>query len=168
MGWVAPSIRKGIIVGVADMAVSNDPAADLVTYSLGSCLGITLHDAEAGVGGLLHVMLPDSTIDHQKAENQPHMFVDTGIPQLFRAAYQLGATKSRIVLKVAGGADVLDSAKIFNIGTRNFKALEAILTKNSVRISASDVGGHISRTIRLDVSKGTLKVQTVGKDSYFL
>src|SRR5437868_7492946 len=95
--WVIPPPRKTLVVGVADMAVSNDPSAELITYSLGSCLGISVYDPVKKIGGLLHIMLPDSTIDALKAESQPFMFVDTGVPKLFQSLFSLGAERSRIV-----------------------------------------------------------------------
>src|SRR5450756_2144113 len=87
--WVIPPPRKTLVVGVADMAVSNDASAEIVTYSLGSCLGITIYDPLKKIGGLLHLMLPASNIDHAKAAEMPYMFVDTGVPRLFHAAYNL-------------------------------------------------------------------------------
>ncbi|HYE72774.1 MAG TPA: chemotaxis protein CheD, partial [Blastocatellia bacterium] len=110
-----------LIVGMAKMEVSADLSAQLVTYALGSCLGIAVHDPIAGVGGLLHVMMPDSTIDAGRAEYNPSKFVDTGVPKLFRACYDLGARKERMVLKVAGGASNKGADNdFFQIGKRNF------------------------------------------------
>ena len=117
--WVIPPPRKTLVVGVADMVVSNDASAEIVTYSLGSCLGIAIYDPVKKIGGLLHIMLPDSKIDATKAVTMPFMFVDTGVPRLFHAAYNLGADRSRLFLKVAGGAQLLDQEGIFNIGIRN-------------------------------------------------
>src|SRR4051794_31565093 len=97
-----------VIVGIADLAVSNNQNATLTTYSLGSCLGITVYDPVVRAGGLLHIMLPDSSIDSNKAAKQPAMFVDTGVPALFRAAYQFGAEKHRMIICVAGGAQIMD------------------------------------------------------------
>ena len=92
------------VVGVADVKVSNDPALRLITYALGSCLGISVHDPVAGVGGLLHVMLPTGTIDPAKMQAKPAMFVDSGVPLLFKECYRLGARKERMIVRVAGGA----------------------------------------------------------------
>ena len=80
-----------LIVGVSDMKVSNDREAILITYSLGSCIGVAIYDSVARVGGLLHYMLPESGLDQEKARKNPYMFADTGIPALFKAAYKLGA-----------------------------------------------------------------------------
>ena len=166
--WVIAPPRKTFVVGVADMAVSNDSSAEIVTYSLGSCLGITIYDAVKKIGGLLHLMLPDSKIDAAKAVSAPYMFVDTGVPRLFHAAYILGADRSRLVVKVAGGAQLLDQQGIFNIGARNFTALEKLLAQNGWRVSATDVGGLSSRTVRLDLTTGQVSVKTPGAPLYLL
>lgn len=92
------------IVGVADMFVSDNEEDTIITHGLGSCLGIAIYDPVVRVGGLLHAMLPDSKVDPEKAKEKPFMFVDSGVPMLFRACYALGAVKSRINVKVAGGA----------------------------------------------------------------
>src|SRR5882757_9788643 len=94
--WVAAQPKKNLIVGLGDMLVSNDVSAQLVTHSLGSCVGIVIYDPIAKVGGLLHAMLPDSTINLARAEMRPYMFVDTGLPAMFHAAYALGGAKSRM------------------------------------------------------------------------
>ena len=97
-----------VVVSISDMALSKDNGDVLVTYSLGSCLGVTIYDPVAKVSGMIHCMLPLSKINDEKAHLNPYMFVDTGIPALFNAAYRLGAKKHRIVLKVAGGSRILD------------------------------------------------------------
>jgi chemotaxis protein CheD len=150
------------------MVASNDASAELVTYSLGSCLGITVYDPAKRVGGLLHVMLPDSKIDSNKAANAPFMFVDTGVPRLFQAVCNLGADRNRLVIKVAGGAQLLDPGGIFNIGERNFQALCALLARNRYDIHSRDVGGVNSRTIRLDMTTGKVSVKAAGVAPYFL
>ena len=166
--WEVPPPRKILVVGVADMVVSNDPNAELVTYSLGSCLGITVYDPTKKVGGLLHVMLPDSKIDPVKALTAPYMFVDTGVPRLFQAVCSLGAERSRLVVKVAGGTQSLDEKGIFNIGERNQRALTSLLAHNGYTIHGQDVGGVSSRTLRLDRATGELAIKTPGADTYFL
>lgn len=164
--WVIAPPRKTLVVGVADMAVSNDSSAEIVTYSLGSCLGITIYDPAKKIGGLLHLMLPDSKIDAAKATSAPYMFVDTGVPRLFHAAYNLGADRNRLAIKVAGGAQLLDQQKIFNIGTRNFEALGKLLAQNGLKAHAADIGGLSSRTVRLDLTTGQVTVKTPGATPY--
>ncbi len=162
---VAAVARTTKVIGVADMKVSNVPGDVLITYALGSCLGIMVHDPVAQVGGLLHVMLPDSQIDPAKAQANPHMFVDTGVPRLFKACYEMGAVKARMVVKVCGGAHqgADESADRFQIGKRNAVQLKQLLWKNGVMIKAQDVGGiQLSRTVSLDVGSGEVVVKLNG------
>ncbi|HEX7652865.1 MAG TPA: chemotaxis protein CheD, partial [Verrucomicrobiae bacterium] len=166
--WVIPPPRKTLVVGVADMAVSNDSSADIVTYSLGSCLGITIYDPLKKIGGLLHLMLPDSTIDPLKASSAPYMFVDTGVPRLFHAAYNLGADRSRLLVKVAGGSQLLDEKGVFNIGSRNVEAFKKLIAQQGLTIHAQDTGGVVSRTVRLDLMNGNTSVKSPGANAYLL
>jgi len=166
--WVIAPPRKSLVVGVADMVVSNDSSADMVTYSLGSCLGITVYDPVKKVGGLLHIMLPDSKIDPAKAAGAPYMFVDTGVPRLFQAACNMGAERRRLVIRVAGGAQLLDANGIFNIGERNGVALKTLLSRNGYACQATDLGGLSSRTLRMDLATGKVSIKTPGSDLYYL
>jgi chemotaxis protein CheD len=148
------------VVDIADFKVSANQGDLLVTYSLGSCIGVTIWDAEARVGGMIHFMLPESSLSPAKAKTNPAMFADTGVPMLFRAAYELGAVKKRMVVKVAGGSQLLDDNGTFNIGKRNYVMLRKIFWKNGILIESEDVGGSISRTIRLDVGSGRVTLKT--------
>lgn len=143
-----------VTVGMADCQISQDPESVIVTHALGSCIAVSIYDPVARVGGLLHYMLPESSLDRQKALDRPFMFADTGIPALFRAAYAAGAEKKRLVVRVIGGAQVLDSAGVFNIGKRNYLACKKILWSVGVLIDAEEVGGYASRTVRFDLSNG--------------
>ena len=154
---------KPIVVGIGDCQVSRDPESTIVTYALGSCIGLMIHDPVAGVGGLLHFMLPESSLDPAKAEKNPFMFADTGIPSLFRSAYQLGADKRRLVVSVAGGAQMMDPQGAFNIGKRNVLAVRKILWKAGVMVQAEEVGGMTSRTIRLEINTGKVLMRGAGK-----
>ncbi|MBK9118745.1 MAG: chemotaxis protein CheD [Phycisphaerales bacterium] len=151
---------SNIVVDIADYAVSADPNATIITYSLGSCIGLAIWDPVAHVGGMLHYMLPDSQLSPEKARSSPAMFCDTGVPRLFRAAYELGAVKSRLVVKVAGGSQLLDDNGTFNIGKRNYLALRKIFWKNGVMINAEDVGGNLSRTLKLQLATGVLTLKS--------
>lgn len=145
-----------LIVGVSDMKVSNDPKATLVTYALGSCIGVAIFDPVTKAGGMLHYMLPESSLDENKARKNPYMFADTGIPSLFKAVYTLGAKKQRMKIAVMGGSQVLDQKGFFNIGKRNHTALRKMFFKNNVMISYEDVGGNVNRTIRLEIKTGDI------------
>ena len=152
-----------VVVGVGDAQVTNDPDHTLITYALGSCIAVLIHDPVARVGGLLHFMLPESNIDAAKAEKNPHMFADTGIPLLFRTAYKFGAEKKRMHVGVFGGAQVMDDNSLFNIGKRNHAALRKIFWKAGVFIHKEAVGGATARTVRLEVSTGKMWLRGPGE-----
>jgi chemotaxis protein CheD len=151
-----------VTVGIADCRLGREPGQVLVTYALGSCVAVAIHDPVAQVGGLLHFMLPDSGIDPEKARQNPYMFADTGVPLLFRRSYELGADKRRLIVHIAGGAQVMDSAGVFNIGKRNYLALRKILWKAGVLIRSEAVGGSVSRTVRLEVDTGKVWLRSEG------
>lgn len=153
---------------MGDMLTSNDTSASLVTYSLGSCVGVAIYDPVAKVGGLLHAMLPDSTINLDRSSTRPFMFVDTGLPAMFHAVYALGGLKHRLVIKLTGGAEFLDEKKIFKIGQRNVETTIAMLERNGVTLAASETGGRASRTVRLDLSNGNFTLETPGKPPHLL
>ncbi|MBL9128046.1 MAG: chemotaxis protein CheD [Verrucomicrobiales bacterium] len=164
---IAPP-RKTLVVGVADMTASNDPGAELVTYSLGSCLGIAIFDPEKTVGGLLHVMLPSSSIDPEKSARSPFMFVDTGVPKLFRAVAGLGGDPARFVVKVAGGAKMMDAKDVFCIGQRNDAKLAEVLSRAGYTVHVRDVGGLCYRTMRMSMATGQVTIQSPGRPPYTL
>ncbi len=153
-----------IIVGMADMKTSSDPDDTLITYALGSCLGIAIYDPVTAVGGLLHVMMPSSSIDPAKAARNPSAFVDTGVPMLFKACYALGAEKKRLIVKVAGGAATQTSnSDIFQIGKRNFTSLRKLLWKNGVLLKKHDVGGTRPRNMSLGIGTGEVTLKSDGR-----
>lgn len=147
------------IVGISDLKVSNSVNDNLVTYALGSCIGVVVYDPHVRVGGLLHFMLPDSTLDPGKAREIPAMFADTGIPLLFKSCYRLGAEKRRMVVKIAGGASILDDTSYFRIGQKNITALRRIFWKNNVLIDKEDTGLNHNRTVRLSIASGKVIIK---------
>ena len=147
------------------MKVSAKRGDQIVTYALGSCLGIAIHDPQACVGGILHAMLPLSTIDLPKAAENPFMFIDTGVPKLFHACYKAGAQRKKLVIKVAGGAAFRgDQKDFFSIGKRNYIMLRKLLWKNGFMISSEDVGGTISRTMYFDIATGRTWLRSGGRE----
>lgn len=151
-------------VGISEMRVSNKTDDVLVTYSLGSCVGVALYDPEARVAGLIHCMLPLSRIDTEKAQAQPEMFVDTGVPHLLRAVLELGASKQRLIAKVAGGGAPLNDNGVFKIGERNYVVLRKVLWKNDILIASEDVGGTAARTMYVRVADGRITVRSGGQE----
>ena len=147
------------VVGISDCKISGDPGDLLVTYALGSCIAVAMYDPIAKVGGLLHYMLPDSALDTNKAQQNPYMFGDTGIPRLIAAVQSKGGHASRLVVRLVGGAQVLDSQATFQIGKRNYLAAKRILWKAGVLIASEAVGGEVSRTTRLEIATGRMWVR---------
>lgn len=152
-------------MGVGDMKVSTQRGDLMITHALGSCLGITVHDPVTCVGGLLHVMLPLSTIDLVKAERNPFMFVDTGVPKLIVECFRAGAQKQRLEIMVAGGANSQngDRNDLFQIGKRNMIMLRKLLWKNGLLLKSHDVGGSNSRTMSLEIGTGKVMIRSVGQ-----
>jgi chemotaxis protein CheD len=150
------------IIGVADMAISNSADETLITYSLGSCVAVVIYDPVVRVGGMLHLMLPEASMDLEKAKRKPAMFADSGIPVLFKQSYQLGATKKNAIVKIAGGSQIMDENGVFNIGKRNHLAVRKIFWKNNVVIAAEHVGGNVNRTVRLEIATGRVIVKVSG------
>ena len=157
--------EQKVIVGVGGLAVSTNRGERITTYSLGSCLGITIYDPVSRVGGMLHAMLPDSSINAAKAASQPGMFIDSGLPALFRAAYKIGLDKTRVRICVVGGAQILDQGGFFNIGVRNYEMLRKILNEHGLAIEAEEVGGLVSRTVSLNIATGEVRLKTSGQAS---
>jgi chemotaxis protein CheD len=153
-----------MIVGISDCKVSSDPDAVLTTYALGSCVAVAVHDPVSTVGGLLHYMLPEASLDLAKAESNPYMFADTGISGLLKKVCEGGANPRRLVVRIAGGAQVLNGHELFQIGKRNYLAARKLLWKAGVLISAERVGGGVSRTVRLEVATGRTWVREEGVD----
>lgn len=151
-------------VSVAEMQTSNVASDVLVTHSLGSCVGLSLYDPIARVGGLIHCMLPLSKIDPEKARTNPQMFVNTGVPALLQSMFDLGAERKRLIAKVAGCARLLDKKMLFKIGERNHTVLRKILWKNDILIAAENVGGAVPRTLYLHMNTGTTILKTYDRE----
>jgi chemotaxis protein CheD len=152
-----------IIVGVSDAKVSGDPADVLATYSLGSCIGVSMYDPAAKIGGLLHFQLPSASLDAERAKGNPMMFADSGLQHLLREMQGAGAEKRRLKVKLAGGAQMLNDAALFNIGKRNHAAIRKALWQQGLFVDAESVGGGSPRTLFLSVGDGTLTLKCGGE-----
>jgi chemotaxis protein CheD len=151
-----------IVVGMAGCKISDTPQQILATYALGSCIGLMVYDPKAVVGGMLHFMLPDSTIDPGRGRDNPYMFADTGIPLLLEQVCGRGASKRRLVVHAVGGAQMLDQQGVFEIGKRNYLAMRRILWKAGLLLHGEAVGGANSRTVRLEIGSGRIWLQEAG------
>lgn len=150
-----------IVVGMADCQVSEDPAATLITYALGSCIAVSIYDPASRSGGLLHIILPESRINPAKAERNPYLFADTGLPRLL-AWFAGRSGGDRLVVHLAGGAQVLDPAGVFNIGKRNHAVMRKLLWREGVLVASEAVGGTVSRTLWLELASGRVFVREAG------
>ncbi len=152
-----------IKVGMADLKVGKSPDS-LISYGLGSCVGIALYDSQAKVGGLAHIMLPDST--QARATDNIAKFADTAIPALLDQVLRLGGNPNRITAKIAGGSQMFIFAQatdVMRIGDRNVDAVRQVLKSFSLRIIAEDVGGNYGRTVELLLETGVFLIKTVNK-----
>jgi chemotaxis protein CheD len=161
---IASLFAQRVVIGVGDLAVSNNQQTVLSTYALGSCIGVAVYDPEVRAGGILHLMLPESKISPGKAAAQPAMFADTGLPMLFRKLTGFQVAADRLVLFVAGGASVIQGTDPFRIGERNIRATLDYLQQHGYNVRASQTGGSINRTIHLEVSTGMLLLKTAGSE----
>ncbi|MCP4644246.1 MAG: chemotaxis protein CheD [bacterium] len=153
-----------LTVGISEMVTSDSSDDIIVTYSLGSCVGLSIYDPVAKVGGLIHCMLPLSRIDQEKARANPCMFTDTGVPRLIQTVLDKGGTRKNLVAKVAGGAAPLKDNGVFKIGERNYVVLRKILWKNDILIASEDVGGTIARTMYLYMTDGKTTIKSGGQE----
>lgn len=152
-----------IKVGMADLNIAKSPDS-LTTLGLGSCIGLTLYDPVAKIGGLVHYMLPDST----KLKNNSNIakFGDTGIRELYKKMIEKGASPIRMVAKIAGGAkmfEVSGLSSVGNVGERNAEEAKIILKELKVRLVAEDTGLNYGRTVVLNCENGEYLIKSVGK-----
>lgn len=155
---------RELVVGVGEGRVSRDSDAMLVTYALGSCIAVMVHDPVAHVAGMVHFMLPESPDSNDEFAPRPCKFADTGIPYLLRTALENGADKRRLLIFAAGGAQVMNDNSIFNIGRRNCLALRKYLWKFGLVPHAEETGGTLVRTVRIEVDSGRVWLQSPGSE----
>lgn len=158
------AFAQRVVVGVGDMAVSNVEHVTLSTFALGSCVGVVVFDPVARAGGLLHLMLPDSTLSPDRAAKKPAMFADTGIPMLFNALRGIRAERQRVNILLAGGACVLNGPDQFRIGERNIATTRKLLSLYGLRASKEEVGGSVNRTVHLDIATGIVSLKLPGRN----
>ena len=164
---VASLFVQRLAVRVGDMAVSNHLDDIISTYALGSCVGVVAYDSIAKVGGILHLMLPDSAMAPEKARHQPALFANTGLPMFFRALATFRTNRSRLRLFVGGGASVLDGPDSFRIGERNVSATMAYLAQAGLPVRTTELGGIVNRTVHLEVASGIVSLRTSGENRQF-
>ena len=150
-----------ITVGIADMKMAKGSGI-LVTYALGSCIGLCFHDQRLNLGALLHVMLP---LNLEAGRKNPLKYADTGIRETLRQMESRGGARSRITVKIAGGAKMFEvnGGNLGNIGQRNIESVHTILRKENIRLVGENVGGSVARTLLFDVDTGQGCIRSYGK-----
>ena len=159
-----------IILGVGELAATDQSGDSLVTFALGSCVAVMILDSDSHCIGMDHIALPDSSINPEKSKKHPGHFADTGITALLNKMKKAGACGrfSSYFAKLAGGAKVLDISNTFNIGQRNVLAIRKTLASQGIKVMAEDVGGRISRSIYFDVDSGTIEISSPGFHNWTL
>jgi chemotaxis protein CheD len=152
-----------IVVGISDMRITNRPTQSLVTHSLGSCLGLMVYDPSSGVGGLIHCLLPVAREAREGKTLNPCMYVNTGVPHMIKSMFAKGAKRERLILKAAGCGRMMNVSNSFDTGAANLAALQKLLDHNHLRLSGSDVGGSIPRTVRFYIDSGRVVISSCGK-----
>lgn len=159
-----PTVEAYITVPIASLQVSDEPGAVLVTYALGSCVGVTVYEPTLHVGALLHVMLPSSHVHTEAAARRPAMYVDTGIATMLEKLTAFGCEPQNLVVKIAGGGQLLSTSQQLALGARNVEAVRAAFEAQGLTIRAEDVGGTRSRNLLLHVGSGRVVVTLRGKE----
>ena len=151
-----------LVVGIVDMKMARQNGM-LITYALGSCIGICLYDPKIQLAALVHIMLP---LNMETGRKTPLKYADTGITETLRQMEAKGGARSRIVAKIAGGAKMFEVAgggSLGNIGQRNIESTHMILRREGIRLLREDVGGAVARTLLFDAATGQACVRSYGK-----
>jgi len=158
-----------VFVGVGEYAASKDSSDTIKTMALGSCVAVILLDPVNRSVGLLHVALPDSSINERRKIERPGMFADSGIPALLKEMAKMGYREGgKLVVKLAGGASIMDPKNTFNIGKRNILAIKKTLWKYRLGAIAEDLGDSFSRTVSVDVATGIVVISSPGRGQWKL
>lgn len=153
--------RNELVIGVGEGDACTEQELVLVTFALGSCVGLTLWDPEARVGGLMHSQLPVSYHNEGRAQSHPFLFTDTAVAELLRRVYSLGGERRRLIAKLVGGAERTGDSS-FRVGQRNIAVARRVLWKNDIMVAAEDVGASHPRTLYLDMTDGRTTVKALG------
>jgi len=153
-----------IPVGISDYKTSKAPDM-LVTYALGSCVGITLYDSASNIGGLSHIMLPSSSLKVNGIIDDRMKYADTAIPDLIAELESHGARRSSLKAKIIGGANMFNTTGtsfVDTIGDRNIEAVRTVLNQLGIPLIAEDVGANYGRTVYFQLEDGKVRVQSLG------
>jgi len=155
-------------LGVGELGAARDPGTVITTHALGSCVAVLILDPRTRTVGMAHIALPESKINNGKAQEAPGYFADTGVPALLSEMEQLGCNGngSGMIVKLVGGARIMDPNNTFNIGKRNVLAIKKVLWSLKMGAVAEDVGGNISRTVAVHVDTGRVVISSSGRNDW--
>lgn len=156
---------NALAVGLGEIKISRDPQTTLVAYGLGSCVAVAMYDPFLHLAGLLHAVLPERV---NAADQHAAKYADSGIQSLLADLERQGALRSRLLIRMAGGANMLalkDAKNALNIGERNVIAARGTLAGLRLRVAGEDVGGNKGRTVRLLVNDGRMTVRVLGSET---
>ena len=155
-------MESKLVIGIADMKMAKG-AGTLITYALGSCIGICLYDPQIKLGALIHIMLP---LNMETGRKNTMKYADTGIRETLKQMEAKGASRARITAKIAGGAkmfEVSGGGSLGNIGQRNIESVHMVLKREGIKLLKEDVGGNVARTVSFDVASGMGSVRSYGR-----
>jgi chemotaxis protein CheD len=153
--------KESIVIGMGDVVVTSSPGAVLTCIGLGSCIAVCAYDAVVKLGGMIHIVLPQHHTDNPAEFSK---YADTGVPLMLAKMIQKGAGKERLVVKIAGGAQMTVSPGVkdtFRTGEKNLAQIMVVLEKLNVGLAAADVGGNLGRTVKMSIATGKVTVKTV-------
>ena len=160
----ANAVSSMTAVNFSEMKISSNPVETLVAFSIGSGIGMTIHDPVGGVGGVLNFILPDSTkANGTNPAKSPFIFADTGVAAFLKALFEQGAKSENLKIVIAGGAHIIDQTGVFNIGQKNLEALKNSLGDYDVKIHHEAIGGTKNRTLSLEIGSGRSIIKTYGE-----
>ncbi|MDO3378089.1 chemotaxis protein CheD [Geoalkalibacter halelectricus] len=161
---------SNMILGIGDLGASKNPEDTVKTFALGSCVAVIMLDPKTRTVGMVHCALPEARINPAKAQERPGYFADSGIPALLKEMARHGCdpTGRGFIVKLAGGAKVMDPNDTFNIGKRNLLAAKKILWAQGLGAVAEDVGGNFSRTVTITVRTGEVMLSSPGRPNWKL
>ena len=154
-------MESKITIGIADMKMAQSSGM-LITYALGSCIGICLYDQKIKLGALIHIMLP---LNMEPGRKNTMKYADTGIRETLKMMEAKGASRSRITAKIAGGAKMFEvnGGNLGNIGQRNIESVHTILRMEGIRLLGEHEGGNVARTLLFDLDCGQSCIRSYGR-----
>ena len=156
-----------VTLGIGEYGMVNKPGDVIKTHALGSCVAIIILDPATRSVGMVHIALPESKVHPARAQKLPGYFADTAVPILLEQMKKMGAASNlkKLVVKLTGGANVMDKNNTFNIGKRNVLAIKKALWQQRMGAVAEDVGGTISRTVTVNVDDGKVAVTSPAREA---